>query len=43
MSADHNGMGGIAGGAPGMHLCAFNNHRLVLDVLSAADLLPAHR
>lgn len=33
----------IAGGAPGVHLCAFNNHRLVLDVLAAAGLLPAHR
>lgn len=33
----------VAGGAPGVHLYAFNNHRTVLDVLAAADLLPAHR
>lgn len=30
----------VAGGAPGVHLYAFNQHDTVLDVLAAADILP---
>ncbi|WP_243232603.1 methylenetetrahydrofolate reductase [Microbacterium sp. CIAB417] len=34
----------VAGGAPGVHLYAFNQHETVLDVLESADILPAlHR
>jgi methylenetetrahydrofolate reductase (NADPH) len=31
----------VAGGAPGIHLCAFNNHDLVLAVLRESGILPA--
>jgi methylenetetrahydrofolate reductase (NADPH) len=31
----------VDGGAPGVHLYAFNNHATVLEVLTDADLLPA--
>jgi len=30
----------VDGGAPGIHLYAFNQHRTVLDVLTAAGVLP---
>lgn len=30
----------VAGGAPGVHLYAFNQHETVLDVLREADILP---
>ena len=34
----------VAGGAPGVHLYAFNQHETVLNVLESADILPAlHR
>ena len=32
----------VAGGAPGVHLYAFNQHDTVLDVLRAADILPQY-
>ncbi|MGF6823308.1 methylenetetrahydrofolate reductase (NADPH) [Microbacterium sp. ZKA21] len=31
----------VAGGAPGVHLYAFNQHETVLNVLESADILPA--
>jgi methylenetetrahydrofolate reductase (NADPH) len=31
----------VDGGAPGVHLYAFNQHETVLDVLAEADILPA--
>jgi methylenetetrahydrofolate reductase (NADPH) len=30
----------VAGGAPGVHLYAFNQHETVLDVLSQAGIVP---
>lgn len=31
----------VAGGAPGVHLYAFNQHETVLDVLAEAEIIPA--
>ena len=33
----------VAGGAPGVHLYAFNNHDTVLAVLREAGILTAHK
>jgi methylenetetrahydrofolate reductase (NADPH) len=33
----------VAGGAPGVHLYAFNQHETVLTVLAEAGILPALR